>query len=316
MQNDNSGEELICLGHYGNASCYTNGPTRNTEDEQRLLLREAARLRIRSRQYRKGLANHENFDPTTVPGGRHNFTRYTNNRQETERTCQHCDAWKFPRETPGCCCRNGLVSVPAPQRAPAHLLPLFSNPRFMNSIRAYNNVFAFTSMDSVYNFRVQGSVCHRLGSLIPPSNRRAMYAQVYINDPDMDARVVSRMGMTDGLDQNIIETTDQVMTTSNEYTQGFLNARNLLIARAGQNYQDALTEYERRLESGEATPQDNPALHLSEFLRNDDDLRLRLHVTRNALPWNSQHPTASEVAAIVIDRSAAEHRDHTEHQKE
>ncbi|POM57707.1 Helitron helicase-like protein [Phytophthora palmivora] len=102
----------------------------------------------------------------------------------------------------------------------------------------------------------------------------------------MDARVVS-MGMTDGLDQNIIETIDLVMTTNNEYTQG----------------------YERLLESGEATPQDNLALRLREFLRNDDDLRLRLHVTRNAHPGTRNTATASEVAAIVIDRSAAEHGD-------
>ncbi|KAG3007764.1 hypothetical protein PC120_g16636 [Phytophthora cactorum] len=31
-----------------------------------------------------------------------------------------------------------------------------------------------------------------------------MFAKVYINDPDMDARVRSRMGMTDGLDPAIL----------------------------------------------------------------------------------------------------------------
>ncbi|POM58765.1 LOW QUALITY PROTEIN: Helitron helicase-like protein [Phytophthora palmivora] len=43
----------------------------------------------------------------------------------------------------------------------------------------------------VYNFRVQGSVCHRMRALPPPLNHRPMFTQVYINDPDMEARVAS-----------------------------------------------------------------------------------------------------------------------------
>ncbi|OWZ20579.1 Helitron helicase [Phytophthora megakarya] len=57
-----------------------------------------------------------------------------------------------------------------------------------------------------------------MGSLLPPPNRRPMYAQVYISDPDMQAHVASRMDMTDGLDKNILETIDQVMTTHNPYS--------------------------------------------------------------------------------------------------
>ncbi|OWY90154.1 Helitron helicase [Phytophthora megakarya] len=70
------------------------------------------------------LANRNNFDPSIVPGGRHYFLRYVDDDREIERVCGHSAAWKFPNETPGCCCRTGLVTVPSPQRPPEQLLPL------------------------------------------------------------------------------------------------------------------------------------------------------------------------------------------------
>ncbi|POM61843.1 Helitron helicase-like protein, partial [Phytophthora palmivora] len=252
----------------------------NMTEEENNRRREAERFRRRSRKYQKGLAYYEAFDPSTIPGGRHYFSRYTDDTLEHERVCRHCGSWKFPDETEGCCCRKGLVTVRPPREAPAELNRLFGNPRFKQSIRAYNNVFAFTSMGSsrtrslnvdervtrsgVYNFRVQGSVCHRMGALLPPLNRRPMFAQVYINDPDMEARVASRMGMTDGLDPAILEKIDQVMTAHNGYTQQFLNAHRILIDRAGPAYQAAVEQFARQLVAGEARPGDNPALPAAE----------------------------------------------------
>ncbi|POM70086.1 LOW QUALITY PROTEIN: Helitron helicase-like protein, partial [Phytophthora palmivora] len=217
--------------------------------------------------------------------------------------------------------------LPPPNRRPMFAQVYINDPDMEAhvAIRAYNNVFAFTSMGSshtrslnvdervtrsgVYNFCVQGSVCHRMGALLPPLNRRPMFAQVYINDPDMEAHVASRMGMTDGLDPAILEKIDQVMNAHNGYTQQFLNARRLLIDRAGPAYQAAVEQFARQLVAGEARPGDNPALRLNEFLPRDEDLRLRLHVARNANPGTHNVPTASKVAAIIIDRAAADHRD-------
>ncbi|EEY60735.1 helitron helicase-like protein [Phytophthora infestans T30-4] len=294
-------------------------------EEQRDQRKEHERFRRRSRQYKKGLAHHESFDPSSVSGGRHYFTRYTDDNGENERVCHYCNAWKFPQETDGCCCRNGLVFVPTSRTAPDALLTLFENPTFMRSIRAYNNVFAFTSMgasrsrplsvdesvtrNGVYNFRVQGSVCHRMGSLLPPAFGRSMYAQVYFNDPDMDARVRSRMNMTQGLDRAVMETIDQMMVAHNPYTQEFINARRFLIDRGWDAYAAAIREHERRREAGEDVDDHDPSLALSNFLPEGDHLKLRLHVTRNANPGTHNTPTASEVAAVVIDTNAAEHRD-------
>ncbi|OWZ11781.1 Helitron helicase [Phytophthora megakarya] len=79
--------------------------------------------------------------------------------------------------------------------------------------------------------------------------------------------------MTGGLDQRILETIDHVMVTHNE--------------RIGGRSQSCV------------------AVNLPENV----DLMLRLHVTRHANPGTHNTPTASEVAAIVIDQGAALHRD-------
>ncbi|OWZ22796.1 Helitron helicase [Phytophthora megakarya] len=76
-----------------------------------------------------------------------------------------------------------------------------------------------------------------------------MHAQVYINDPDMQARVASRMNMRDG-DKDILKTIDQVMTAHNPYSQQFMNARRLLIESAGLEYQAAVEEFGHRDRSG------------------------------------------------------------------
>ncbi|OWZ19452.1 Helitron helicase [Phytophthora megakarya] len=128
------------------------------------------------------------------------------------------------------------------------------------------------SRNGVLNFRVEGYVCHRMGSLLSPPNRRPMYAQVYIDDPDIQARVASRMDMTDGFDKDILETIDQVMTTHNPHSQQFMNARRLLIESAGPEYQAAVEEFARCNRAGEARPEDNPDLRLHEFLPGDENL--------------------------------------------
>ncbi|OWZ04999.1 LOW QUALITY PROTEIN: Helitron helicase [Phytophthora megakarya] len=181
--------------------------------------KEAERFRRRSLQYQKGLSYTKTSSPPsfrevaiTFPGTR----TIPRNTSESAHVATLGSFQMKPTEARDC--------VPAARSPPVELRRLYQNPGFKQLIRAYNNVSAFTSMGSsrfrplnvdesitrsrsgVYNFRVQGYVCHRMGSLLPPPNRRPMYAQVYINDPDMQARVASRMDMTDGLDKDILET--------------------------------------------------------------------------------------------------------------
>ncbi|POM75019.1 LOW QUALITY PROTEIN: Helitron helicase-like protein, partial [Phytophthora palmivora] len=216
--------------------------------------REGERFRRRSRKYQKGLRTTKSSIPLSFLAVAIIFPDTRTIPWSTNECVSTAALGNFLMKPKEVVVR--LVTVRPPREGPAELNRLFGNPRFKQSIRAYNNVFAFTSMGSsrtrslnvdervtrsgVYNFRVQGSVCHRMGALLPPLNRRPMFAQVYINDPDMEARVASRMGMTDGLDPAILEKIDQVMTAHNGYTQQFLNARRLLIDRAGPAYQAAV----------------------------------------------------------------------------
>ncbi|OWY93922.1 Helitron helicase [Phytophthora megakarya] len=163
--------------------------------DERLELREEEWFRSRSRQYKKGYYYHEDFVPTIIRGkdtvdNRHYISRFL--RSGEERRCAECGGWK-------------LDYHPA-----VKLLESYDS-----SIRAYNNGSAFTSIGAtrseplrvdesvtrrgIYNFRVMGTVCHRMGSLLPPPGGKRMFAQIYINDPDSAARVASRIRMTDGL---------------------------------------------------------------------------------------------------------------------
>ncbi|OWZ00842.1 Helitron helicase [Phytophthora megakarya] len=167
------------------------------------------------------------------------------------------------------------MSVPAARSPP--VTTHYRNPGFKQLIRAYNNISAFTSMGSPRfrplnvdksrtrtstTFECKGmcATAWNLYYLHPTDDKCTMYAQVYINDPDMQARVASRMDMTDGLDKDILETIDQVMTTHNPYSQQFMNARSLLIESAGPEYQAAVEEFAPRDRAGEAKPEDNPEL--------------------------------------------------------
>jgi hypothetical protein len=67
--------------------------------------------------------------------------------------------------------------------------------KFMQHIRQYNSLFAFTSLgvhidrsintgDRPYVFRINGVVHHCIGSLLPEPENQSQYAQLYIYDTE------------------------------------------------------------------------------------------------------------------------------------
>lgn len=96
--------------------------------------------------------------------------------------CPFCSALRFPGEKPTICCFSGKV-VLAPNTQPPELLSQLLTENsvaakdFRKNIRAYNSALAFTSMgvnldqslsrNGVFNFRIQGGIYHRIGSLLP-----------------------------------------------------------------------------------------------------------------------------------------------------
>lgn len=66
------------------------------------------------------------------------------------KVCQHCKALKFSNETPGICCANGKVKLPALNPPPEPLQSLVSgtapqSKHFLTNIQAYNSCFQMTS---------------------------------------------------------------------------------------------------------------------------------------------------------------------------
>jgi hypothetical protein len=67
--------------------------------------------------------------------------------------------------------------------------------KFQANTRTYNVMFSFTSpgmeLDKSYNngrgpptLRLQGQICHRIGSMLPLAGQRPKFAQLYIYDTE------------------------------------------------------------------------------------------------------------------------------------
>ncbi|XP_018462957.1 uncharacterized protein LOC108834093 [Raphanus sativus] len=96
------------------------------------------------------------------------------------------------------CCMHGKIELPPPPQLPQVIIDLLLNgdtrsKNFRENIRAYNSMFAFTSMggkvDTSINkgrgppvFRLLGQNYHRIGSLLPLDDSRPKFQQLYIFD--------------------------------------------------------------------------------------------------------------------------------------
>ena len=107
-------------------------------------------------------------------------------------TCQYCAALKWKSETPGLCCSAGKVILPPLIAPPEPLMSLLNgqgphSKHFLTNIRRYNSCFQMTSFGAkniqecgfMPTFKIQGQVCHRIGSLLPSPNEVSKYMQIY-----------------------------------------------------------------------------------------------------------------------------------------
>jgi len=206
--------------------------------------------------------------------------------------CEHCNANLWDGETNSMCCVRSNVRLAPLADTPTEMKALWANPAFRRQARSYNSVFAFTSMGvslsenirldnqyangsrGVYTFRIQGTICHRIGSLLPPSDHNPAFAQIYVHDGDMDAQVAARVGIMDGLDENVVRVIQNVLERiPNPFMEMFVAA--------------------------------------GEYARTGHDFRLVIHETRRTSrdPRTHNTPVANEVAAIIVDEYASSERD-------
>ena len=112
------------------------------------------------------------------------------------RKCPHCHAYLFPSETDGFCCHEGKVNIPL--RDPPQVLKekLEKDKAFKSEIRSYNNSLAMASLGFDEKVRMPGfnptikfggKMYHQIGPLRPSDGKLKSFAQMYINDPSIDA---------------------------------------------------------------------------------------------------------------------------------
>src|SRR5512138_1192270 len=211
-----------------------------------------------------------------------------------DKLCNHCGARMWKRETKhnkAMCCCNGAVKLAPPNELPVQFRQLWSNPEFLVNIRAYNNVFAFTSLGAkviegehgdrryasatsgVYTFRIQGSTHHLMGSLRPEDGNDPKFAQVYVYDGDMEAQIQRRGNIIGGLNEDYLRIIQQTMTNINPWAKKFLSAGDLM------RYGDV------------------------------NDFRLVIHANHGMDLRTHNKPSVNEVAAIIVDDGIDDPRD-------
>jgi len=148
--------------------------------------------------------------------------------------CSHCNAKIFSCEPQGICCASGKIRLAETIAAP-NLIELFTRQdsigkEFRLNIRAYNNLFAFTSVrvtldknlangrDGVYTFRVQGGIYHSIGSLLPTDNI-PKFIQLYIYDTEHE--IENRLTIMPHLSQEMIEMLKHTLDNLNPFVVNF-----------------------------------------------------------------------------------------------
>ncbi|XP_071738697.1 uncharacterized protein [Rutidosis leptorrhynchoides] len=186
------------------------------------------------------------------------------------------------------CCGQGKVELPEIPNPPLLFTRLYQNKHqksksFMKYVRAYNNMFSFTSMGGKidksvnngrgpYVFRLSGQNCHLTGSLLPNDGCNPKFSQLYIYDTENEVHHrmnAARIGggvekSNDSLDPELISEIKKVLDACNPYVISYIMARDGF--------------------------QENPHQHL----------RLRLIARRNTDGRTYNLPTASEVAGLIV----------------
>ena len=129
------------------------------------------------------------------------------------------------------CCQQGHVHISHQSQPPDTLYNLFEghdedNKLFRLKIRQYNMALAFTSLgvteDKVVNrrggwvFRVQGELCHLIGSLRPHDGNAPSYVQLYIYDAQL--ALAQRMNRNDNLSQHMMDSLQSMLLRSHNRT--------------------------------------------------------------------------------------------------
>ena len=165
-----------------------------------------------------------------------------------DRVCRHCGARFWYDEKLGSstrnridyhkCCNGGKVRLDAQGEYPQYIKDLFTDRHFMENIRAYNQMFAMTSLGAEvdnsinrgrgpYVFKISGQLYHQIGCLCPEANARPQFLQLYIYDTDHEVanRLYHFQRSGEHLRPDIVENLIGLLDNHNELVQLFRTAR-------------------------------------------------------------------------------------------
>ncbi|KAK9176667.1 hypothetical protein WN944_028686 [Citrus x changshan-huyou] len=206
----------------------------------------------------------ENIDQSTsfpLDGVTSNNVHYTMpwNFGTPTYTCQYCGAilWyeernkktkrvSHPKFT--FCCMEDRVQIPFMKETP-HLLKYLlgansgqKGSKFRKNSRAYNYMFAFTSIGGrvdasinrskgPYVFRMSGQNYHHIGSLSPEVGKKPQFAQLYIydteNETDNRINTLLKHGMKTKIDHEILHELSKMLDQHNNLVKSFRMARDI-----------------------------------------------------------------------------------------
>ncbi|KAL6524352.1 hypothetical protein OROHE_016023 [Orobanche hederae] len=165
-------------------------------------------------------------------------------------TCGFCGAlmWfderlkKSPLSSPefGLCCSRGKIQLPLLKQPPRLLRDLLQNRHiksrnYIDNIRAYNMMYAFTSMGGIqdktvnnghgpYTYRLGGNNYHLLGSLLPKEGDSPKFSQLYMyygEDETQDRIDVVRSKSPATIDPSIVDGLKSMIDAENPIAQNF-----------------------------------------------------------------------------------------------
>ena len=166
--------------------------------------------------------------------------------------CRYCLALRWKEEPEGLCCLKGQIQL-AQLNPPPEILELLlteedpdTNKPFVDQIRAYNQVFAFTSIGGarldtnlanarkgVYTYKIQGQHYHQHGCLMPKiiegEEPKPKFAQIYFYDGrDFKSQINRRHNLMEKtLNYDMLQYLQYELYKNNPFAQTFVNAKDV-----------------------------------------------------------------------------------------
>ncbi|KAH9096265.1 hypothetical protein Ae201684P_009499 [Aphanomyces euteiches] len=152
--------------------------------------------------------------------------------------CPHCEANFWPGEEKDCCDSGARVLPVATWPDTPEFreyIDLYKTRGFVNNIRRYNALFAFTSVGTKEiihgnggprSYTIQGELHLSIGPLLPADEEQASYAQIYITDPETQASIRRRM-LGGNLNQSTVTKIQHLLLQHNAFTQLYKHAKDI-----------------------------------------------------------------------------------------